>query len=139
MSILRKVGKAGVVVAALLALHPLAYAVPIHGEISFAGSYSIDNANLNLATKFNSFTTVTVGDGPIGDYAGTAGQPVTMQGFTFSPFSSAVVPLWTFTVGGTTYSFDLDALSIDFRSTKALALSGSGVAHVTGRDDTLGD
>ena len=73
-----------------------ASAAPIVGEISFSGSYTIDNTNLSLATMFLSFSNVTVSSGPTGDYLGLDGAAVTHSAFTFDPLPVVgVVPLWT--------------------------------------------
>ncbi len=115
-----------------------AQAVPITGDISFTGSYTIDNtSNLALATKFLSFDGVTVTTGEAsGTYAGTDGAPVTFQPFAFS--DAGVTPLWTFTIGLTTFSFDATTLTKPFANVNNLVVEGVGVAHVTGFDDTPG-
>ena len=115
-----------------------ASAIPIVGEISFAGSYTINNSNLALATQFNSFTGVTVSALPTGDYAGLAGTGVNMTAFTFDPFPvGGVVPLWSLVAQpGTT--FDLLAINVAFESPTALLLTGTGIAHKAGRDNTPG-
>ena len=117
-----------------------ASAIPIVGEISFAGSYTINNPNLALATAFTGFSGVTVSAAPTGDYSGLAGTGVTMSvtGFTFDPFpAGGVVPLWSLvSQPGTT--FDLLALNIAFESPTSLLLTGTGIAHKTGRDNTPG-
>ena len=115
-----------------------ASAAPIVGEISFSGSYTIDNSNLTLATKFLSFSNVTVSLGPTGDYAGLAGLPVTHMPFTFDPLPvGGVVPLWSVPSSPGT-SFDLLTVSIDFESPNILLLTGQGIAHKAGRDNTVG-
>ena len=115
-----------------------ASATMIVGEISFSGSYTTDSSNLTLATKFTSFTGVTVSAGPTLDYAGLAGASVTQNPFTFDPFpAGGVVPLWSIS-GGSGASFDLLGLTIDFESPIAIILSGSGTAHLTGKDATPG-
>ena len=119
-------------------LNQEASAIPIVGEISFAGSYTINNANLTLATAFGSFSGVTVSLNPTGDYAGLAGAAVTQTAFTFDPFPvGGVVPLWTIPSQPGT-SFDLLALSVAFESPTALLLTGTGIAHKTGKDNTPG-
>lgn len=113
-------------------------AAPIVGEISFAGSYTIDNTDLTLATKFLSFSNVTVGASPTGDYLGLAGASVTHSAFVFDPLPvGGIVPLWTIpSVPGT--SFDLLTLSVEFESSSLLLLKGTGIAHKAGRDNTPG-
>ena len=115
-----------------------ASAAPIIGEISFSGSYTIDNSNLTLATKFLGFSGVTVSMAPTGDYAGLEGFSVTHSPFTFDSLPvGGVVPLWSIPASpGTT--FDLLTLSVDFESPSVLLLTGKGIAHKTGRDNTPG-
>ena len=115
-----------------------ASAAPIVGEISFAGSYTIDNSNLTLATKFLSFSGVTVSLGATGDYAGLDGAPVTHSPFTFDPLpAGGVVPLWSIP-SAPGMSFDLLTVSIDFELPNVLLLTGQGIAHKAGRDNTVG-
>ncbi len=115
-----------------------ASAIPITGEVSFAGSYTINNPNLALATAFTSFSGVTVSLAPTGDYAGLAGSAVTMTPFTFDPFpAGGIVPLWSI-VGSPGTTFDLLALNVAFESPTALLLTGTGIARKTGRDNTPG-
>lgn len=113
-------------------------AAPIVGEISFSGSYTIDNTNLTLATKFLTFSSVTVSMGPTGDYVGLAGFSVSHTPFAFDPLPvGGVVPLWSIPASpGTT--FDLLTVSIDFESPSILLLTGRGIAHMAGRDNTVG-
>lgn len=126
-------------ISALFSQH--ASAIPIVGEISFAGFYTVNNPNLALATSFNSFSGVTVGlgaTGATGDYAPLSGADVTMTPFSFDPFPvGGVVPLWTIPSSPGT-SFDLLALNVAFESPTALLLTGTGIAHKTGRDNTPG-
>lgn len=113
-------------------------AAPIVGEISFSGSYTVDNTNLTLTAKFLSFSDVTVSLGPTGDYAGLDGISVTHSPFTFDPLPvGGVVPLWAVSSSPTT-NFDLQTLNVDFESPSLLLLTGKGIAHMAGRDDTAG-
>ena len=119
-----------------------AQAVPITGGISLAGNYVTNTGNLNTATAFNSFPTVLVMS-VSGSYAGvptgTSSPSVTMSGFSFNPFSSSVIPLWTFMSGGSTYSFDLTVLSSRLQpGDNSLTLKGTGTLHITGFTDTTG-
>lgn len=119
-------------------LNQQASAIPIVGEVSFSGSYTIDNANLAAATKFNSFTGVTVSANPTGDYAGLAGSSVTHSAFSFAPFPvGGVVPLWTIPSSAGT-SFDLLSLNIVLQNSTALLLTGTGISHKAGKDNTPG-
>lgn len=111
-------------------------AVPtsIVGDISFHGSAVMNGTSFTTATAFTSFTEVTVGSAATatGDYAGTQDANVTMTAFSWAPASTPLLPLWTFTSLGKTYSFDLTSMHLDFASSTGLLLSGLGVAHITG-------
>jgi VPDSG-CTERM motif len=113
-------------------------AIPITGSIGLFGSYTLDTGDLGTATAFTSFPLVGASSGT-GTYTGVNSFGVTMAPFTFNPFSGSVMPLWTFTVGTTTYSFDLTSLTLDTQNSSTLILNGSGMLHVTGYDDTAGD
>jgi type 1 fimbria pilin len=118
-----------------------AMALPINGEISFSGTAFTDSPNdLTLATTVVDFSNEVVsGTGGIGDYAPlTAGTTVSFyDGFQFSPFLSAI-PLWTVTISSTTYSLDATALTTFFSTQNSIILEGTGIAHITGFDDTPG-
>lgn len=108
----------------------------IDGTISFAGTATADSPNLMSATKFTSFTDVTVGapSALFGAYAGTSGASVTVAPFTWNPpgASTPIDPFWTFISGGDTYSFDVLSLHEDFVTPTELVLSGMGTATITG-------
>lgn len=124
--------------AAFFAAQPALHAslVPIDGTISFAGTATADNNSLMTATKFTSFTDVTVGAASslFGAYSGTAGASVTVTPFTWNPpnASTPINPLWTFTSGGITYSFDVLSLVEDYATPTDLVLSGMGTATISG-------
>ncbi len=109
---------------------------PITGTLSFSGSATTDTGNFLTATRFTRFDDVSVGVPTTlqGDYAGTSGAAVTITPFIWNPpgASTPLNPLWTFTSGGLTYSFDLTMLHTDFTSPTGLLLSGIGTARITG-------
>jgi len=121
-----------------LGLAATVQAIPITGGISLSGGYVTDTGDLGTAHGFMSFSSVVVAAGPTDSYAGTGGNAVTMNLFTFDPVTTPVTTLWTFTVGLTTYSFDLTSMSVDHHSDSVLDISGSGMLHITDFDDTLG-
>lgn len=134
------------VLACLSATVSAVKATQINGEISLSGTYTINGTNFKPydpilnplgATAFTGFSSVEV-ESAAGDYAGTVGDVVTHNAFSFTPFSGPIT-LWTFTDGGTTYSFTLNDLDVDYRATKSLVLSGTGFASITGFDSTPGD
>src|SRR5882724_5040332 len=114
-----------------------AQAVPINGGISLAGVYASNTGNLNTATAFTSFSAFTTSVS--GNYTGIPfATSVTMNPFSFNPFSSAVTPLWTFMSAGSTYSFDLTLLSLTQQGNNTLTLNGTGTLHITNFDPTPG-
>ncbi len=119
----------------------------IDGTIGFSfpngggifGASGITQIFFNPAFSVNS----SVNSGT-GDYSGTVGSQV-----SFIPINLACnrfmgcfytlqpdLPLWSFPSGGKTYSFDL----LHFRSltfsSSVLNFQGSGIAHITGFEDT---
>jgi hypothetical protein len=119
-----------------------AQAVPITGGISLAGTYTTNTTNLNTATAFTSFSSVLVMS-VSGSYSsvptGVSSPSVTMSPFTFNPFSSSVVPLWTFMSAGSTYSFDLTTRTSFLQpGDNTLTLQGTGTLHITSFTDTPG-
>jgi hypothetical protein len=136
------------VLAASLAVTPTGFGAAILGQVDFAGT-AVLNGPLATATAFTSFVGVQVSDGT-GSYEVPAlvsdGTSVTVTAFSFgsgsysmTPVSPVVDPLWTFSVGGTTYSFKLSAISVSrsvLPSTQFLNISGLGAASITGYDTT---
>jgi hypothetical protein len=125
----------------LLALGSTAQATPITGEIHFAGLWNpTGGTGVSTATgiDFSSSGPEIVLAGT-DTYAGLAGTGVGFSDFTFTPFGGPVVPLWSFSSGGVDYSFDLTAASVTLQNATQLALTGEGVLHATGFDDTPAD
>ena len=120
-----------------------AQAVPIVGGISLAGGYTTNTGNVNTATAFTGFPMVfviSVSGSYSGVGTGMSSPSVTMNPFTFNPFSGAITPLWTFMSAGNTYSFDLTALtSRQQTGNDTLTLFGTGTLHITGFTDTPGN
>ena len=119
-----------------------AQAGPIVGGISLAGAYITNTGNVNTATAFTSFPGVIV-TSVSGSYTGVgtlgSSPAVTMNGFTFNPFSASVTPLWTFMSGLSTYSFDLTAITQRQQpGNDTLTLRGTGTLKITGFTDTAG-
>ena len=113
-------------------------ATSIFGAISLSGNTIFDNTNLNLATMFTAFNGVTVASVD-GDYSPiTPGTPATFSLFTFRPPAASVIPLWTLDFDGNTYSLDATSVGIAYSDPRNIVLEGSGVAHITGKDDTNG-
>ena len=117
-----------------------AEATLITGDISFSGTSVVNNANYSIATAFTSFSNVVVsGTGGTGSYApALANTPVTLNTFTFRPSFVANNPLWTFLFGGKTYSFDATGATINYSNANSILFEGTGIAHITGFEDTPG-
>ena len=114
-----------------------AMAVPINGSIGFSGAFTTDNADFSLATAFTSFSDVrTVGISD-GTYAAVPSNtaPVTFSAFSFA--APSITPLWTFVHLGITYSFDATTVIVD-KTSSTITAQGSGIAKVTGFDNTVG-
>jgi hypothetical protein len=118
-------------------------AIPISGTIQFVGTATMNASQ----TAFVSFGNPLGGGlGPwvqagsqTGSYAGVAaGTTAIWTPFTFNPPAASVTPLWMFTIGSTTYSFDATSMSVTHPNATTVNISGSGIAHITGFGDTLG-
>jgi len=122
-------------------------AVYINGIISFSGGATL-NGPIPTATAFTEIfgpggpgTHPVVNPGATGDYASVpAGTPVDFTEFSFP--GSSVSPLWTFTIGPTTYSFEATSMTttvlIVNQTAHFLNIYGEGVAHITGFEPTPG-
>ena len=117
----------------------------INGSILFTGAATGSGDSGSGTTTIsltNSDWTVVSG---IGNYSPvTFGTTTAFTGFSFTGsgtgaiLSGPVTPEWTFTFGtpAHTYSFDLLALINETTINGMMALSGTGIAHLTGFDDT---
>src|ERR1035441_10081014 len=107
------------------------------GNCAAGGAYTNAGDLLN-ATAFSSIYDVYVFPGSTGSYASLPlfAGPVTFTPFSFS--AAAVTPLWTFTVGSVTYSFDATSIMVVAQSKGGLLLEGNGWASITGYQTTLG-
>jgi hypothetical protein len=123
-------------------LFPQAYAAPISGAIEFFGSGSASGPSGNNPVTIHF-------DNPWHSLAATGTYSVILTGtdFTFNDFTfigdgsaamlqAPVIPQWTRTIGPTTYSFDLLALTNGHVDAGSMSFSGTGIAHVTGFDPT---
>lgn len=110
----------------------------INGSISFTGNAHLDGP-LGSDTTFTSFSDVSATVDTNGAYAPLQSSTnVTWASFTFNPPTLPVVPLWTVTSNGITYSFDATSMTVVLSSMSFLAIQGTGIAHITGHADTPG-
>jgi PEP-CTERM motif-containing protein len=130
----------------ILTLGLAAQAQVFTGSISFVGGATINNP-IPGATTFTSFygpggtgTNPQVQGGQeTGAYAGVpGGTSVAFTPFTFSPsLVPSPVPLWSFTLGPTTYSFQITSVTTDTQNVYPggfafLNIGGVGTASITG-------
>jgi hypothetical protein len=116
-------------------------AAPIQGDVTFSGAWEAKAADgttkvlIGTATHIAFLGDATVSQA-IGDFAGAAGSKATYTSFTFNPFVGPIAPLWTIEVGGVTFSFNLEAVTIGLQTEKQLALTGTGTIFAAGFDNT---
>ena len=132
-----KLTKVAGAMALAMAISAPAQATPISGDITFGGLLNLTGgANFGSSTGID-FGAVTVMSGS-GDFSGIPAPFVTPVSFTDFSFASfpvgGITPLWSFSSGS--YSFDLLTLSIDLHTANDLNLSGTGILHAPGLDDT---
>jgi len=131
-------------VVALAGLGFAVQAIPITGVINFqGGTVTLNTPSITTSTAITSFggsTAVATAPGvaPTGSFVGTEGAAVTFvpSGFIFSPIldPNPVSPLWTFTLNGLTYSFDLYTVASSLGVGPSLNLAGTGILSITGSD-----
>jgi hypothetical protein len=116
-------------------------AAPITGAVEFSGSATASGPSGPPDTIHFLDPWHTVAG--IGSYAAVPfGTATTFGDFTFIGDGSAAtlvlpdIPAWTFTIGATTYSFDLLALTNGHVDAGSMAFTGTGIAHITGFADT---
>ena len=124
-----------------------AQATPITGSIAFSGTATAVMGPPTVITPNNPWLVVA----GTGDYAVPGIVPALTMA-TFAPISytgtgvgavltAAVSPLWTFAVGPTTFLFNLSTLTSAttiLGPLSSVAMSGTGVATITGRTATVG-
>ena len=109
---------------------------PMAGSTATQDMSIADNIDF-LPTAGGSGTFMTgVANGDLAGFANAAGG--TIQDLTFAPFSS-MSGFYTITIGAATLSFDLGSLSIVTQNSTFLTMSGTGIMHLTGFDDTVGN
>jgi hypothetical protein len=117
--------------------------IPITGEIHFAGLWAPTGGSGILNAKGIDFSSggYQIVLAATGDLVAPVATPVVFQNFTFDPVlsPSPVVSLWSFSNGGVSYSFDLTAVAVAFQSGTQLVLTGKGILHATGFENTEAD
>ena len=142
---LRRLSATGIFGLTVAVCSLAAQAQPISGTINFTGG-AVLNGSLETATSFTSYfgnavsSPTVLGGSQTGDYQFVpTGTQVTIDPFSFNPFNPSSVqsiPLWSFSVNSTEYSFTATSLLIVQQSPHFLNLEGTGVASITGFADT---
>ena len=126
---------AGVVSSGLLVCQQ-ASAIPITGEVEMQGVATLNNSSLGSATGVSAATGL-VQSTSTGTYQAPGvlfpfSPLVTFSAFGFTPPTTPVNPLWTFSYLGSTYGFNLSSLVVNTHSATFLDISGMGTLYVTG-------
>jgi hypothetical protein len=126
--------------AAITAITTSVQAVQVTGTIQITGDVTLNTMSLLTATTAT-FVGAPDGDVVSGTLAYAAvpvGTDVDFNNFTFAATGPQVVaPLWSFTSGGLTYTFNLANITSITRSTPVpgtdtLGLTGLGTVNITG-------
>ncbi len=135
-----------ITVALILGVSARADAVPITGNITFAGEFSpTGGTDLSDATGIDILGDIAVVVCALlstcgGDYATLNGFLIgaSYNDFTFAPLGGGITPLWSLVFGPNTYSFDLTSATIISQTAAGIVLVGSGFLNITGFDTTPG-
>lgn len=116
----------------------------IQGSIDFDGGATL-NGPLSTATSFLTIfgptgtTPIVINGSQTLDYSGVPGGiPATFNTFAFNGTQSVPFTLWSFSVGTTNYSFEIDTITNAFQSPNFLDIVGAGTAKISGFTDTPG-
>jgi hypothetical protein len=127
-----------------------AMATPISGDVSMTGTYQAVDifgvpTTIALATGIDfggwfagagaSDNTMFVNTASL-DFFSLIGTIGTINNFQFSPASTPVIPLWLSSAGA--FSFDMNSLSVTQHDSDEIGITGTGILHGVGYDDTVG-
>jgi hypothetical protein len=141
MNLIRAIKVILAILAATLLLRAQTEATPITGSIEFAGSTTASGPSGGAPVTMHFIDPWQTVAGS-GSYAGIPAETATMfndLSFIGDGIAATLLgpdmPIWTFTIGATTYSFDLAALTNGHVGAGMMDFSGTGIAHITGFDD----
>jgi hypothetical protein len=116
---------------------------PITGTIDIQGNAITQNTsntaqnNLAVASHFTSISALVDANGDTGSFTSIPNDtPVTFTPFAFDALG--VYPLWTFTVGANTYTYDTTSIALDYQNSGFINLSGVGSVYLNGANGTHG-
>ena len=118
---------------------------PIVGSIEFFGSAVPSGSSLGapVTIHFNNPWHSLAATGIYASAGVPFATPVTFNDFAFTDDGALAAlvapdaPLWSFSLGGIDYSFDLLDLTNGHTDPGSMSLTGTGIAHATGFDDTF--
>ena len=127
---------------AVLLMPLVTNAIPITGSIEFSGTATVDSGITGFVgysdANSDPFSAPVVNSGT-GSYLGVAaGTAATWTPFTFAPPAASISPLWDMTYNGVNYSFAATTMTVLDASAADVKIVGTGIAHITGFDDTVG-
>ena len=118
-----------------------AYAIPISGDISFAGAVLPTGTPPGDPVNFMTATGLDFGPSLVtnasGDYYGTAATAVTVTDFTYNPVTLVVSPLWSLNAFPG-FTFDTTSMVVFSQNELSIEIRGTGTASMPGKDDTPG-
>jgi len=141
---------AAIAIALLVGQMGQASAAAITGTINLVGDFqpmtgAANTQNMTAADRLDFLpagggTGVFSTESGSGDLALFANQANagSIKDLTFSPFAP-IMSFYTITVGASTLTFDLSALVVDNQNASFLNMTGAGLLHMTGFDDTPGN
>lgn len=130
-------GVAGAIAAAILATTAV-QATPISNITGNIGFFGFSGTSVSDGVTTFSPANPWVDVGGTGDYSLTGGALATFNAISYTgtgtgaTLTTPVDPLWTLTVSGITYSFDLTSLLNADVNPNSVYLSGMGTAYITG-------
>jgi hypothetical protein len=141
---------AAIATALLFTQASQASAAAITGTINLVGDFQPMNGasntqNMTTATRLD-FLPAGTGTGVFSTESGSGDLMLfanqanagSIKDLTFSPFVG-ITSFYTITVGLSTLTFDLSALDVDNQNASFLNMTGTGMLHMTGFDDTPGN
>jgi hypothetical protein len=127
--------KLAAAVAALLGVGTVAQATPITSHIDISGTVTLTGGStLATATGLSLGSGVTISADDTSYSKVPSGTAVTTWSpLVWSPTANVPInPLWSFTYGLWTYSFDATSITVDEQTSDQLELSIGGFANITG-------
>jgi len=130
---------AGAIAVAVFATTSVQALPIISGNITFAGGATgSESDGVTTFTPANPWWDL----GGSGAYLNTGGAEATFNAVSYTgtgasaTLTAPVDPLWTFTLSGITYSFDLTSLISADVGANFVSMTGTGVANITGYQTT---